>query len=112
MKKIEAVIQPSRLDSVKVALNEIGVMGMTVSEVRGFGRTGGKPEVFRGSTYAVDFIPKIRIEIVVTDGQTQPVVDVVRRAANTERFGAGKIWVTPVEEVIRIRTNERGEDAT
>jgi nitrogen regulatory protein P-II 1 len=111
VKKIEAIIKPSKLDEVKAALSEIGVMGMTVSEVRGFGRTGGKQEVYRGSAYVVDFVPKLKIEIVCKSDLVLQILEVIRAAANTGRIGDGKIWITPVDEVIRIRTGERGEDA-
>jgi len=111
MKKVEAIIKPFKLDEVKDALGEIGVQGMTVSEVKGFGRTGGKKEVYRGSAYVVDFVPKVKIEIVVADGQVQQVVDTVQQAAKTGRIGDGKVFVSPIEEAIRIRTAERGEDA-
>ena len=111
MKKIEAIIKPSRLDEVKAALAEIGVQGMTVSEVRGFGRTGGKKEVYRGSAYVVDFVPKVRIQIVIKDEMVKDVVEAIMSVARTGHIGDGKIFVLPVEEVIRIRTGERGEDA-
>ena len=111
MKKIEAIIKPFKLDDVKDRLREIGVQGMTVSEVKGFGRTGGKKEVYRGSAYVVDFVPKVRIQIVVKDEMAKDVVDVLMNVARTGHIGDGKIFVTPVEEVIRIRTGERGEDA-
>ena len=111
MKKVEAIIKPFKLDEVKEALAEIGVHGMTVTEVKGFGRTGGKKEVYRGSAYVVDFVPKVKIEIVVADEQVAPVIDAIERAAKTGRIGDGKIFVVPVEEVVRIRTGERGPDA-
>ena len=111
MKKIEAIIKPFKLDDVKDRLREIGVQGMTVSEVKGFGRTGGKKEVYRGSAYVVDFVPKVKIEIVVEDALVHDVLDAIEKSAKTGRIGDGKIFVTPVDEVIRIRTGERGEDA-
>ena len=111
MKKIEAVIKPFKLDDVKDRLREIGVQGMTVTEVKGFGRTGGKKEVYRGSAYVVDFVPKVKIDIVVPDNMVGDVIDAIEKSAKTGRIGDGKIFVTPIEEVIRIRTGERGEDA-
>jgi nitrogen regulatory protein P-II 1 len=111
MKKIEAIIKPFKLDDVKDRLREIGVQGMTVSEVKGFGRTGGKKEVYRGSAYVVDFVPKVRIQIVVKDEMVKDVVEALMTVARTGHIGDGKIFVTPIEEVIRIRTGERGEDA-
>jgi nitrogen regulatory protein P-II 1 len=111
MKKIAAIIKPSKLDEVKAALTEIGVMGMTVSEVRGFGRTRGKQEVYRGSAYVVDFVPKLKIEIIAGDDLVHQILETIRGAANTERIGDGKIWVSAVDEVIRIRTGEKGPDA-
>jgi nitrogen regulatory protein P-II 1 len=111
MKRIEAIIKPFKLDEVKDALAEVGVQGMTVTEVKGFGRTGGKKEVYRGSSYVVDFVPKVKIEVVVTDEQVNPVIDAIERSARTGRIGDGKIFVIPIEEVVRIRTGERGRDA-
>ena len=111
MKKIEAIIKPFKLDDVKDRLREIGVQGMTVSEVKGFGRTGGKKEVYHGSAYVVDFVPKVRIQIVVKDEMVKDVVEALMAVARTGHIGDGKIFVTPIEEVIRIRTGERGEDA-
>ncbi len=111
MKKVEAIIKPFKLDEVKDALAEIGVQGMTVTEVKGFGRTGGKKEVYRGSAYVVDFVPKIKIEIVVPDALTTSVVDAIEKSAKTGRIGDGKIFVSPIEEAVRIRTGERGEEA-
>jgi nitrogen regulatory protein P-II 1 len=115
MKKVEAVIKPFKLDEVKEALGEIGVQGMTVSEVKGFGRTGGRAKdssvMYRGSAYVIDFIPKVKVEIVVKDELVREVVAVIEKAAQTGRIGDGKIFVLPVEEVVRIRTGERGEDA-
>lgn len=111
MKKIEAIIKPFKLDEVKAALADVGVKGMTLSEVKGFGRTGGKREVYRGSAYVVDFVPKVKLEIVVADELTNDVVEAIMKAAQTGRIGDGKIFVMPIEEAIRIRTGERGEAA-
>jgi nitrogen regulatory protein P-II 1 len=111
MKKVEAIIKPFKLDEVKDALGEVGIQGMTVSEVKGFGRTGGKKEVYRGSAYVVDFVPKVKIEVVVADGQVSQVIEAIEKAAKTGRIGDGKIFVVGVEEAVRIRTGERGEDA-
>jgi nitrogen regulatory protein P-II 1 len=111
MKKIEAIIKPFKLDEVKDALGQLGIQGMTVSEVKGFGRTGGKKEVYRGSAYVVDFVPKVKIEVVVSDGQVGQVIETILKAAKTGRIGDGKIFVVPIEEAIRIRTDERGEAA-
>ena len=111
MKKVEAIIKPFKLDEVKEALSEIGLHGMTVTEVKGFGRTGGKKEVYRGSAYVVDFVPKVKIEIIVSDDNLRQVVTAITAAARTGRIGDGKIFVTPVEDIIRIRTGETGEDA-
>jgi nitrogen regulatory protein P-II 1 len=111
MKKIEAVIKPFKLDDVKEALNEIGIQGMTVSEVKGYGRQKGHKEIYRGAEYVVDFIPKIKIEIVVEADQADQVVQKIREAANTNKIGDGKIFVIPVEEAIRVRTGETGADA-
>jgi nitrogen regulatory protein P-II 1 len=111
MKKVEAIIKPFKLDEVKEALGEVGVQGMTVSEVKGFGRTGGKREVYRGSAYVVDFVPKVKVEVVVPDSQVAQVMEAFEKSAKTGRIGDGKIFVTPVEAAVRIRTGERGEDA-
>jgi nitrogen regulatory protein P-II 1 len=111
MKRVEAIVRSFKLDDVKDRLREIGVQGMTVSEVKGFGRTGGKTEVYRGSTYVVDFVPKVRIQIVVTDEMVNQVLETLIGVARTGQVGDGKIFITPVEEVIRIRTGERGQDA-
>ncbi len=111
MKKIEAIIKPFKLDEVKERLSEIGVQGMTVTEVKGFGRTGGKKEVYRGSAYVVDFVPKVKIEIIAKDDMVQQILSTIAEAAKTGRIGDGKSFVTPVDEVSRIRTGERGEDA-
>ncbi len=111
MKKIEAIIKPFRLDEVKEQLSEIGVEGMTVTEVRGFGRTGGKNEVYRGSAYVVDFVPKVKVEILLPDDAVNEVVQTIMNAARTDQIGDGKIYITHIEDVLRIRTGERGEDA-
>ncbi len=111
MKKIEAIIKPFKLDEVKEALSDIGIQGMTVSEVKGFGRQKGHTELYRGAEYVVDFLPKIKIEVVVRDDLVARVVETIQGAAKTGRIGDGKIFVLPVEEAIRIRTGERGEDA-
>ena len=111
MKKVEAIIKPFKLDEVKEALNEVGIQGITVSEVKGFGRQKGHTELYRGAEYVVDFIPKIKMEIIVSDEIVSKVVETIEQAAKTGRIGDGKIFVTSVEEVIRIRTGERGEDA-
>jgi nitrogen regulatory protein P-II 1 len=111
MKKIEAIIKPFKLDDVKSRVFEAGGRGMTVSEVRGFGRTGGKNEVYRGSAYVADFVPKVRIQCVVQNEQVRPVVDAIIAAARTGQIGDGKIFILPVGDVVRIRTGERGKDA-
>ncbi len=111
MRKIEAVIKPFKLDEVKEALHEIGIQGMTVTEVKGFGRQKGHTELYRGAEYVVDFLPKIKIEIAVTDDMADKVVEAIVAAANTGRIGDGKIFVLPMEEVVRIRTGERGSEA-
>ena len=111
MKKVEAVIKPFKLDEVKDKLNEIGIKGITVSEVKGFGRQKGHTELYRGAEYVVDFLPKIKLEIVVADNQLDEVVNAVIKSAQTGRIGDGKIFVTNLEDTIRIRTGEHGEDA-
>jgi len=111
MKKIEAIIKPFKLDDVKEALTEIGVIGMTVMEVRGFGRQKGHTELYRGSEYTIDFLPKVKVELVVADQLVQKVVETIIAAAKTGSIGDGKVFVLPVEEAVRIRTGERGEDA-
>ena len=111
LKKVEAIIKPFKLDEVKEALNEIGIQGITVSEVKGFGRQKGHTELYRGAEYVVDFIPKIKMEIIVNDDIVAKVLETIEQAAKTGRIGDGKIFVTPIDEVIRIRTGERGEDA-
>ncbi len=111
MKKVEAVIKPFKLDDVKEKLAELGIKGMTVTEVRGFGRQKGHTEIYRGAEYVVDFLPKIKIEVAVSDNQVAEVVDAIRKAAHTGKIGDGKIFVLPIEEVVRIRTGEMGEQA-
>jgi len=111
MKKIEAIIQPYRLDATKEALNEIGIQGMTVSEVKGYGRQKGHKEIYRGSEYVVDFIPKAKIEIVVQSERVDLVIETIRKAAKTDKIGDGKIFILPVEDVLRIRTGEKGNEA-
>ena len=111
MKKIEAIIKPFKLDDVKEALGAIGVEGLTVTEVKGFGRQKGHTELYRGAEYVVDFLPKIKLEVVIEDDQAQPVIDAIIGAANTGKIGDGKIFVTALADVVRIRTGERGEDA-
>ena len=111
MKKVEAIIKPFKLDDVKEALSEIGIYGMTVTEVNGYGRQKGHKEIYRGAEYVVDFIPKIKIEIVVEAERADQVVDKIRDAANTNKIGDGKIFVIPVEEAVRVRTGEKGSDA-
>ncbi|HCS22641.1 MAG TPA: P-II family nitrogen regulator [Alphaproteobacteria bacterium] len=111
MKKIEAIIKPFKLDEVKEALHEVGVQGMTVTEVRGFGRQKGHTELYRGAEYVVDFLPKVKIEVVVENGQVDDVIEAIEKAAQTGRIGDGKIFVLSVENVIRVRTGERGKQA-
>jgi nitrogen regulatory protein PII len=111
VKLITTIIKPFKLDDVKDALKSIGVQGMTVSEVKGFGRQGGHTETYRGSEYAIDFVPKVQIELVVDDSQVDSVVDTIRTAAATGKIGDGKIWITEVTRLIRLRTGEEGTDA-
>jgi nitrogen regulatory protein P-II 1 len=111
MRRIEAIIKPSKLDEVKDALGVVGVQGMTVTEVRGFGRTGGKKEVYRGSAYVVDFVPKVKIEMVVPDQIVGEVLAAIEKSAKTGRIGDGKIFVVGIDEAVRIRTGERGKEA-
>jgi nitrogen regulatory protein P-II 1 len=111
MKKIEAIIKPFKLEEVKDALSKIGIKGMTVTEVKGFGRQKGHTEVYRGAEYQIDFLPKVKIELITTDNMVSPVVDAIERSAKTGKIGDGKIFISPVEEIIRIRTGERGKDA-
>ena len=111
MKKIEAIIKPFKLDEVKDKLNDLGLQGITVTEVKGFGRQKGHTELYRGAEYVVDFLPKIKMEIVIADTQVEDVVNAIVKAAQTGRIGDGKIFITNIEEAVRIRTGERGEDA-
>jgi len=111
MKKIEAIIKPFKLDDVKEALSEIGIYGMTVTEVNGYGRQKGHKEIYRGAEYVVDFVPKIKLEIVVTDDRLDETVETIRSATNSGKIGDGKIFVIPVEGAIRVRTGESGDDA-
>ncbi len=111
MKKIEAIIKPFKLDEVKEALSGIGVEGLTVTEVKGFGRQKGHTEIYRGAEYVVDFLPKIKLEIVVTEEVVDKVIEAIVAAANTGKIGDGKIFVLPIEEAVRIRTGEKGDDA-
>jgi nitrogen regulatory protein P-II 1 len=111
VKKVEAIIKPFKLDEVKQALSEIGVAGLTATEVKGFGRQKGHTELYRGAEYVVDFLPKVKVEVVVSDAVVTKVVEAIERAAKTGRIGDGKIFVVPIDEVIRIRTGERGEEA-
>ena len=111
MKKIEAVIKPFKLDDVKDALHEVGVSGITVSEVKGFGRQKGHTELYRGAEYVIDFLPKVKVEVVVEDVLVENVIEAITQAARTGRIGDGKIFVLPIEEAVRIRTGDRGADA-
>ncbi|MBW2201687.1 MAG: P-II family nitrogen regulator [Deltaproteobacteria bacterium] len=111
MKKIEAIIKPFKLDEVKEALNEIGIQGMTISEVKGYGRQKGHKEIYRGAEYVVDFIPKIKIEIVAQSENSKQIIEKIQQAAHTGKIGDGKIFVYSVEEAIRVRTGERGAEA-
>ncbi len=111
MKKIEAIIKPFKLDDVKEALNEIGIQGMTISEVKGYGRQKGHKEIYRGAEYVVDFIPKIKIELVVESDWAEKVIDTIKSSALTGKLGDGKIFVTNIEEAVRVRTGETGKDA-
>lgn len=111
MRKVEAIIKPFKLDEVKEALNEIGIQGITVSEVKGFGRQKGHTELYRGAEYTIDFLPKVKVEIVVPDDKCSQVVETIQASAKTGRIGDGKIFILPCEEVIRIRTGERGAAA-
>lgn len=111
MKKIEAIIKPFKMEDVKEALSEIGVEGMTVSEVKGFGRQKGHTEIYRGSEYTVDFLPKVKFEIVIADDRVQRAVDAIVQSAKTGKIGDGKVFILPIDDAIRIRTEERGESA-
>ena len=111
MKKIEAIIKPFKLDEVKDKLNEIGIKGITVSEVKGFGRQKGHTELYRGAEYVVDFLPKVKLEIIVSDSMVEEIVEAITKTAQTGRIGDGKIFVLPIEDIVRIRTGEHGDDA-
>ena len=111
MKKIEAIVKPFKLEEVKDALAEVGVVGMSVSEVKGFGRQKGHTEIYRGSEYTVDFLPKVKIETVVSDNQVDDAIAAITKSANTGKIGDGKIFVTPIEQAIRIRTGDKDEEA-
>ena len=111
MKKIEAIIKPFKVDDVKKALGEVGITGMTVTEVKGFGRQKGHTEIYRGSEYTVDFLPKIKLELVVSDSQADNAVDIIVKSARTGKIGDGKVFVTAIEDAIRIRTQEKGANA-
>ena len=111
MKKVEAIIKPFKLDEVKDKLNEIGIQGITVTEVKGFGRQKGHTELYRGAEYVVDFLPKIKMEVVIADAQVEEVTNTIVKAAQTGRIGDGKIFITSLEDTVRIRTGERGEEA-
>jgi nitrogen regulatory protein PII len=111
VKLITAIVKPFKLDEVKDALKTIGILGMTVSEVRGFGRQGGHSETYRGAEYTIEFVPKVRVELVVDDGDVDKAISAIRSAANTGKIGDGKVWITSVERLVRIRTGEEGRDA-
>ena len=111
MKLITAIVKPFKVEDVKDALKDVGISGLTVSEVQGFGRQGGHTEVYRGTEYKVDFVPKVKVEVVVSDDDVQRVVDAIAAAARTGKIGDGKVWVTTVESLTRIRTGEQGNDA-
>ncbi len=111
MKKVEAIIKPFKLDEVKQALSEVGIAGLTATEVKGFGRQKGHTELYRGAEYVVDFLPKVKVEVAVADGLVPRVLEVLERTARTGKIGDGKIFVTPLEDVVRIRTGERGDEA-
>ncbi|MFC2075200.1 P-II family nitrogen regulator [Bdellovibrionota bacterium] len=111
MKKVEAIIKPFKIDDVKEALTDLDIRGLTITEVRGFGRQKGHTEIYRGAEYVIDFLPKIKVEVVVTDDMVASVVEAIQKSCKTGRIGDGKIFVTPVESTIRIRTGEQGDDA-
>jgi nitrogen regulatory protein P-II 1 len=111
MRMVTAIIKPFKLDDVKSALKEAGVVGITVTEAKGFGRQGGHTETYRGTEYQIEFVPKLKLEVVIDDGEMDKVVDVLVRSAATGKIGDGKVWVTPVEAIVRIRTGEQGVDA-
>ena len=111
MKKVEAIIKPFKLDEVKEALHEVGIKGITVTEAKGFGRQKGHTELYRGAEYVVDFLPKVKVEVVMDDGMVERAIEAIQQAAQTGRIGDGKIFVSPIEEVVRIRTGEKGVEA-
>ena len=111
MKKLEAIIKPFKLDEVKEALHEVGIQGITITEAKGFGRQKGHTELYRGAEYVVDFLPKVKIEVIIEDDLVEKSVEAIKNAATTGRIGDGKIFISPIEDVIRIRTGERGSDA-
>ena len=111
MQKIEAIIKPFKVDEVKEALNQKGIKGMTISEVKGYGRQRGHKEIYRGAEYMVDFVPKVKLEVITDDADVEDVMDTIRQTANTGKIGDGKVFVLPVEEVIRVRTGEKGSEA-
>ena len=111
MKRVEAIIRPSKLDEVKEALSEVGIHGMTITEVKGFGRTKGRTEVYRGSAYVVDFVPKVKVEVVLPADRVAETIEVIEKSAKTGKIGDGKIFVTDIVEVMRIRTGEKGQEA-
>jgi nitrogen regulatory protein P-II 1 len=111
MKKVEAIIKPFKLDDVKKSLNDMGIQGMTITEVKGYGRQKGHKEIYRGAEYVVDFVPKIRVEVIVMAEQVDQVIETIRNSANSGKIGDGKIFVSPIEQVVRIRTGEKGRDA-
>ncbi len=111
MKKVTAVIKPFKLDDVKTALTGAGVKGMTVTEVRGFGRQGGHTETYRGTEYQLDFVPKVMVEVIIDEAHVEEVIDLIVSTAATGKIGDGKVWVSPIDQIVRIRTGERGPDA-
>jgi nitrogen regulatory protein P-II 1 len=111
VKKVEAIIKPFKLEEVKEALSNAGIKGLTVSEVKGFGRQKGHKELYRGAEYEIEFLPKVKLEVVVSEGELEAVIEAIASSARTGRLGDGKVFVSPIEEVVRIRTGERGEDA-
>lgn len=111
MKKVEAIIKPFKLDEVKEALHDVGIKGITVTEAKGFGRQKGHTELYRGAEYVVDFLPKVKVEVVMDDGLVERAIEAIQQAAQTGRIGDGKIFISPIEDVIRIRTGEKGVDA-
>jgi len=111
MKKVEAIIKPFKLDDVKEAIEAIGIQGITVTEVKGFGRQKGHTEIYRGAEYVVDFLPKVKLEVIISEDRVQELIDAIQKAAHTGRIGDGKIFITPIDDIIRIRTGESGEAA-